>query len=114
MKADISDHFLILFVAKVNIDVNIKTKQYILNRNISDQSIRKFKQKLSDITRDDIRIYDSFSHSLKRFLHFIYLFIYLFSLYNDCLESKDKNQIKPTKTFWATFVLKVAASSSHQ
>ena len=43
MKADISDHFLILFVAKVNIDVNIKTKQYILNRNISDQSIRKFK-----------------------------------------------------------------------
>ena len=112
MKADISDHFLILFVAKVNIDVNIKTKQYILNRNISDQSIRKFKQKLSDITWDDIRICDTFSHSLKRFLHFIYLFF--FSLYNECLESKDKNQIKPTKTFSATFVLKVAASSSHQ
>ena len=30
IKADISDHFLILFVAKVNVGVNIKTEQYIL------------------------------------------------------------------------------------
>ena len=33
IKADISDHFPILFVAKVKVDVNIKTEQYILKRN---------------------------------------------------------------------------------
>ena len=44
-KADISDHFPILFVAKVNVDVGIRTKQYILKRNICNQSIKKFKEK---------------------------------------------------------------------
>ena len=34
IKTDISDHFAILFVAKVNVDVNIKTEQQInLRRN---------------------------------------------------------------------------------
>ena len=42
IKVDISDHFPILFVAKVKVEVNIKTEQYILKRNISDQSIKKF------------------------------------------------------------------------
>ena len=42
IKADISDYFPILFIAKVKVDVNIKTEQYILKRNISDQSIKKF------------------------------------------------------------------------
>ena len=97
MKADISDHFLILFVAKVNINVNIKTKQYILNRNISDQSIRKFKQKLSDITWDDIRICDTFSHSLKRFLHFIYLFFFHCTM--NVLNPKIKIKLNPQKHF---------------
>ena len=97
MKADISDHFLILFVAKVNIDVNIKTKQYILNRNISDQSIRKFKQKLSDITWDDIRICDTFSHSLKRFLHFIYLFFFHCTM--NVLNPKIKIKLNLQKHF---------------
>ena len=41
IKADISDHFPILFVAKVNVDVSIRTEQYILKRNICDQSIKK-------------------------------------------------------------------------
>ena len=40
IKADISDHFPILFVAKVKVDVNIKTEQYTLKRNISDQFIK--------------------------------------------------------------------------
>ena len=43
IKAEISDHFPILFVAKVNVAINIKTEQYILKRNICDQSIKKFK-----------------------------------------------------------------------
>ena len=42
IKADISDHFPILFVAKVKVDVNIKIEQHILKRNICDQSIKKF------------------------------------------------------------------------
>ena len=50
IKADISDRFPILFVAKVKVDVNIKTEQYTLKRNISDQFIKKFKQKLRDVT----------------------------------------------------------------
>ena len=34
IKADISDHFPILFVVKVNVDVSIRTEQYILERNL--------------------------------------------------------------------------------
>ena len=49
IKADISDHFPILFVPKVNVDVSIRTEQYILKRNICAQSIKKFKQKLRDV-----------------------------------------------------------------
>ena len=63
IKADISDLFSILFVAKVKVDVNIKTEQYILKCNISDQSIKKFKQKLRDVTWDDSKIFDSVNHS---------------------------------------------------
>ena len=44
IKADISDHFPILFVAKVNNDVSIRTEQSIWKHNICDQSIKKFKQ----------------------------------------------------------------------
>ena len=63
LKADISDLFPILFVAKVKVDVNIKTEQYILKCNISDQSVKKFKQKLRDVTWDDSKIFDSVNHS---------------------------------------------------
>ena len=63
IKTDISDHFPILFVAKVNVDVNIKTEQYILKRNICDQSIKKRKQKLRDVTWTDIKTFDSVNHS---------------------------------------------------
>ena len=92
LKADISDHFPILVVAKVKVDFNIKTEQYILKRNIYDQSIKKFKQKLRDVTWDDIKIFDSVNHSYNRFLQNFLL---------RCNEyfSKDKNQIKTTKTF---------------
>ena len=41
IRADISDHFPILFVAKVNVAVSIRTEQYILKRNICDQSQKK-------------------------------------------------------------------------
>ena len=72
LKADISDHFPKLFVAKVKVDVNIKTEQYILKRSISDQSIKKLKQKLRDVTWDDIKIFDSVNHSYNRFLQILF------------------------------------------
>ena len=42
VKTDISDHFAIIFATKNIIDVKI-IEQYIFKRNISDQSIDKFK-----------------------------------------------------------------------
>ena len=42
IKADNSDHFPILFLAKVKVDVSIGTEQYILKRNICYQSIKNF------------------------------------------------------------------------
>ena len=101
IKADISDHFPILFVAKVKADVNIKTEQYILKRNISDQSKKKFKQKLRDVSWDDIKIFDSVNHSYNRFPQ-----IFL-SLYNECFP-KIKIKLKPQKHFrpWITLVIR--------
>ena len=92
LKADISDHFPILFVAKVKVDFNIKREQYILKRNIPDQSTKKFKQKLRDVTWDDIKIFDSVNHSYKRFLQ------NFLSLYNECFP-KIKIKLKPQKHF---------------
>ena len=42
IKVDISDHFPILFVAKVKVNVvaSIRKEQYIFKRNICDQSIK--------------------------------------------------------------------------
>ena len=88
IKTDISDHFPILFVAKLNVDVNIKTEQYILKRNICDQSIKKLKQKLRDVTWNDIKTFDSVNHSYNRFLQ-----IFL-SLYDECFP-KIKIKLKP-------------------
>ena len=49
-KANISDHFPILFVAKTNPDASNKAKQHILKCHICYQSIKKFK--LRDATWD--------------------------------------------------------------
>ena len=40
IKTDIFDNIPIIFVAKVNADVNIKTEQYILKLNLCDQSLK--------------------------------------------------------------------------
>ena len=42
VKADISNHFLIIFATKNKIDADIR-EQYIFKSNISDQLIGKFK-----------------------------------------------------------------------
>ena len=58
-KADISDLFPILFVAEVNVDVNIKTEHILIC--------------------DKIKIFDSVNHSNNSFLQFFLL------LYNNVL-----------------------------
>ena len=90
IKADVSDHFPTLFLAKVNVDVNIQTEQHILKSNIYDQSTKKFKQKSRDVIWDNIEISDSVNHSYNRFLQ-----IFL-SLYNVSFP-KIKIKIKSTK-----------------
>ena len=101
IKTDISDHFPIPFVAKVNVDVNIKTEQHILKLNICNQSIKKLKQKLRDVTWNDIKPFDSANHSCNRFLQ-----IFL-SLNNECFP-KIKIKLKPQKDFrpWITLGLR--------
>ena len=68
-----------------------------MKRNICDQSIKKLKQKLRDVTWDDIKTFDSANHSYNRFLQ-----IFL-SLYNECFP-KIKIKLKPQKHFrpWIT------------
>ena len=72
-----------------------------MKRNISDQSIKKFKQKLRGVTWDDIKIFDSVNNSYDRFLQ-----IFL-SLYNECFP-KIKIKLKPQKHFrpWITLGIK--------
>ena len=107
IEADISDHFPILFVAKVKADVKIETEQYILKRNISDQSTKKFKQKLGDVTWDDIKIFDSVNYSYNRFLQ-----IFL-SLCNECFP-KIKIKLKPQKHFRPWITLGIRKSSKRK
>ena len=92
------------FVANVNVDVNIKTEQCILKHNICDKSIKKFKQKLRDVTWDDIKIFDSVNHSYDRFLQ-----IFL-SPYNECFP-KIKIKFKPRKHFLPWITLGIRKSS---
>ena len=68
-----------------------------MKRNISDQSIKNFKQKLREVTWDDIKIFDSVNHFYDRFVQ-----IFL-SLCNECFP-KIKIKLKPQKRYrpWIT------------
>ena len=55
LKTDISDYFPIIFATKNKIDAEIPG-QYIFKRNISDQSIDRFKQKLRNINWNNVNI----------------------------------------------------------
>ena len=96
VKADISDHFPIIFATKNKIDAEI-TEQYIFKRNISDQSIGKFKQKLRNIDWNNIKILRNVNDAYSKFLE-----IFL-SLYNECFP-KIKVKLKPQRQFnpWIT------------
>ena len=78
-----------------------------MKRNISEQSIKKFKQKLRDVTWDDIKIFDSVNHSYDRFLQ-----IFL-SLYNECFP-KIKIKLKPQKNFRPWKALRIRKSSKRK
>ena len=70
VKTDISDHFPIIFATKNKIDAEI-TEQYIFKRNISDQSIDKFKQKLRNIDWNNIKILQNVNDAYSKFLEII-------------------------------------------
>ena len=86
-----SDHFPIIFATKNKIDAEI-AEQYIFIRNISDQSIDKFEQKLSNIDWNKIKILRNVIDAYSKFLE-----IFL-SLYNECFP-KIKVKLKPQRQF---------------
>ena len=79
VKTDISDHIPIIFATKNKIDAET-TEQYIFKRNISDQSIDRFKQKLSNIDWNKMKIFRNFSFLVQLML------------------SKNQSEIKTTET----------------
>ena len=89
VKTDISDHFPIIFPTKTKIDTEI-TEQYIFKRNISDQSIDKFKQKLCNIDWNNIKILQNVDDAYGKFIE-----IFL-SLCNECFP-KIKVKLKPQR-----------------
>ena len=91
VKADISDHFPIIFATKNKIDAEI-IDHYIFKRNISDQSIDKFKQKLRNIDWKNIKILRNVNEVYSKFIK-----IFL-SLYNECFPT-IKFRLKPQRQF---------------
>ena len=73
-----------------------------MEHNICDQSIKKLKQKLRDVTCDDIKIFCSVNHFYNRYLKIF------FPLYNECFP-KIKIKIKPQKYFlpWVTLDIRM-------
>ena len=102
VKTDISDHFSIIFATKNKIGAEI-TESYIFKRNISDQSIGKFNQKLRNIDWNNIKILRNVNDAYSKFLE-----IFLF-LYNKCFP-KIKVKLKPQRQFnpWITKSIKKA------
>ena len=90
-KTDISDHFPIIF-ATINKIGAENQEEYIFKRNVSDQSVDKFKQKLRNINWSNIKILQNVNYALSKFLE---IFI---SLYNECFP-KIKVQLKPQRQF---------------
>ena len=84
---DISDHVPVIFATKNKVDAETPEK-HIFKRNISDQTIDKFKQKLCNIDWNNIKILQNANDAYIKFLK-----IFL-SLYNECFP-KIKFKIKP-------------------
>ena len=51
IKLDISDHFPIFFVADYNIHIKETKGRFIFRRNLSDNSVEKFKYKLRTVSQ---------------------------------------------------------------
>ena len=89
LKTDISNYFPIIFATKNKIDAEIP-EQFIFKRNISDQSIDRFKEKLRNINWNNINILQNVNVALSKFLEGF------LSLYNECF-SKIKFKSKPQR-----------------
>ena len=84
-----------------------KQSNTFLKRNICDQSIKKLKQKLRDVTWNDIKTFDSVNPSYNRFLQ-----IFL-SLCNECFP-KIKIKLKLQKHFRPWITIGIRKSSKRK
>ena len=82
IKSDISDHFLIFFVADYNIHIKEAKERFIFRRDLSDISVEKFKYKLRTVSWDSIT---NSSDTNKSYDNFIEIFS---SLYDECFPKK--------------------------
>ena len=95
-KTSTSDHFSIIFATEIKIDAEI-TENNIFKRNISNQSIDKFKLKFRNIDWNNIKILPNVNDAYSKFLE---MFL---SLYNECFP-KIKVKLRPQRQFnpWIT------------
>ena len=83
IKSDISDHFPIFFVADYNIYIKETKERFIFRRELSDNSVEKFKCKLRTVSWDSIT---NSSDTTKAYDNFIEIFS---SLYDECFPKKE-------------------------
>ena len=95
-KTSTSDHFCIIFATEIKTDAEI-TENNIFKRNISNQSIDKFKLKFRNIDWNNIKILPNVNDAYSKFLE---MFL---SLYNECFP-KIKVKLRPQRQFnpWIT------------
>ena len=90
IESDISDHFLIFFVANYNINIKETKERFIFRCDLSDISVEKFKYKLRTVSWNSIR---NSSDTNRAYDNFIEVFS---SRYDECFPKK-KIKIKPQK-----------------
>ena len=82
IKSDISDHFPIFFVADYNIHIKQTKERFIFRRDLSDNSVEKFKYELHTVSWDSIT---NSSDTNKAYDNFIEIFS---SIYDECFPKK--------------------------
>ena len=96
IKSGISDHFLIFFVADYNIHIKETKEYFIFRRDLSDNSVEKFKYKLRTVSWDSIT---NSSDTKKAYDNFIEIFS---SLYDECFPKKKIKKPQKYNNPWIT------------
>ena len=82
IKSDISDHFPIFFVADYNIHIKETKERFIFRRDLSDNSVEKFKYELHTVSWHSIK---NSSDTNKAYDNFIEIFS---SVCDECFPKK--------------------------